>query len=135
MLDQMRTDVAHSINDAICSPNKDLYGWINSFQMQELLAHSHVKTDVQDEILIQKFQKSVFRNVRRHCHLWAYGILQEVFQMQFLKFWKRMKFYEVSELRKQLVDIKNSQASFAAYPRHKSQEKDLANFRTKFPRN
>ena len=60
----MRTDVAHSINDAICSPNKDLHGWITSFQMQELLAHSHVKTDVQDEILIQKFQKSVFVDVK-----------------------------------------------------------------------
>ena len=60
----MKTDVAHSINDAICSPNKELHGSINSLQMQELLAHSNVKTDFQDEILIQKLKTSIFVDVK-----------------------------------------------------------------------
>ena len=141
MLDQMKTDVAHSINDAICSPNKDLHGSINSLQMQELLAHSNVKTDVQDEILIQKLKTSIFVDVKgmseeivTSISTAAYDILQEVFSNAVPQILQENEILEsiltnllsqVSELRKELLEIKNSQA-FPVYPKHTSQEKVLA---------
>ena len=141
MLDQMKTDVAHSINDAICSPNKELHGSINSLQMQELLAHSNVKTDFQDEILIQKLKTSIFVDVKgmseeivTSISTAAYDILQEVFsnavpqilqENEILKSTLANLLSQVSELRKEILEIKNSQASFPVYPKHTSQEKVL----------
>ena len=137
MLDQMKTDVAHSINDAICSPNKELHGSINSLQMQELLAHSNVKTDFQDEILIQKLKTSIFVDVKgmseeivTSISTAAYDILQEVFsnavpqilqENEILKSTLANLLSQVSELRKEILEIKNSQASFPVYPKHTSQ--------------
>ena len=35
----MKIDVVHAVNIAVCSPNKDLHGAIDSLQLQKVLAH------------------------------------------------------------------------------------------------
>jgi hypothetical protein len=110
--------------------------------MQELLAHSNVKTDFQDEILIQKLKTSIFVDVKgmseeivTSISTAAYDILQEVFsnavpqilqENEILKSTLANLLSQVSELRKEILEIKNSQASFPVYQKHTSQEKVLA---------
>ena len=96
--------------------------------MQELLAHSNVKTDFQDEILIQKLKTSIFVDVKgmseeivTSISTAAYDILQEVFsnavpqilqENEILKNTLANLLSQVSELRKELLEIKTLKPPF-----------------------
>ena len=109
--------------------------------MQELLAHSNVKTDFQDEILIQKLKTSIFVDVKgmseeivTSISTAAYDILQEVFSNAVLQILQENEIListlsnllsQVSELQKELLEIKNSQASFPVYPKYSPRKRFL----------